>query len=115
MSQAPFKKNMGLIQAVSFHPSAPLFYCANQVPTHRGQVSCRSARRLRFNAYLHRHAWLQRHVRVYNLAEQVLVKKLASGCRWISSMDVHPQGEHLLLGSYDKKVVWFDVELSSKP
>lgn len=30
-SQTPFKRNVGLVQCVAFHPSKPLFYCANQV------------------------------------------------------------------------------------
>ena len=35
----------------------------------------------------------QRFVRVYHLQRQELVKKLMSGVKWISSMDVHPQGQ----------------------
>ena len=58
---------------------------------------------------------LQRNIRVYNLLSQSLDKKLVSGAKWISSMDVHPTGDHIILGSYDKKVVWFDLELSSQP
>ena len=30
-SQFPFKRNIGLVQCVAFHPTKPLFYCANQV------------------------------------------------------------------------------------
>lgn len=36
----------------------------------------------------------QTHVRVYHLLKQALVKKLLSGCKWISSMDVHHTGAH---------------------
>jgi len=35
--------------------------------------------------------------------------------RWISSLDIHPSGDHLIVGGYDRKVCWFDLELSSKP
>jgi len=28
---------------------------------------------------------------------------------------VHPLGENLILGSYDRKLTWFDLELSAKP
>lgn len=30
-------------------------------------------------------------------------------------MDVHPSGEHLIVGGYDKKVCWFDLEVENKP
>jgi ribosome biogenesis protein ERB1 len=85
-SQCPLASVKGQPQAVSFHPSKPLFYVANQ-----------------------------RTVRVYHLTQQVLVSKLESGAKWISSLAVHPTGDHVLLGSYDGRVVWFDTELSSKP
>lgn len=45
----------------------------------------------------------------------MLVKKLISGCKWISCMDVHPSGDHLIVGSYDRRVAWFDLDLSSTP
>ena len=35
--------------------------------------------------------------------------------RWISSIAIHPLGDNLLLGSYDKRVCWFDMDLSTKP
>ncbi len=54
-------------------------------------------------------------MRVYNLAKQELIKKLLSGVKWISDMVVHPSGDHVLLSSYDKRVVWFDMDLSAKP
>jgi ribosome biogenesis protein ERB1 len=49
------------------------------------------------------------------LAEQKLLKMLNPGIRWISSMDVHPSGDHLIVGGYDRKLCWFDLELSEKP
>ena len=52
---------------------------------------------------------------MYNLAEQTLLKTLTPGTRWISSMDVHPSGDHLIVGGYDRKLCWFDLELSDKP
>ncbi|PIL36796.1 hypothetical protein GSI_00486 [Ganoderma sinense ZZ0214-1] len=85
-SQAPFKKVKGAVQLVLFHPSKPHFFVATQ-----------------------------RYVRMYNLAEQTLLKTLTPGTRWISSMDVHPSGDHLIVGGYDKKLCWFDLELSDKP
>ncbi|KAI0049579.1 BOP1NT-domain-containing protein [Auriscalpium vulgare] len=85
-SQAPFRKVKGSVQLVLFHPSKPQFFVATQ-----------------------------RYVRLYNLAEQKLLKTLMPGIRWISSMDVHPSGDHLIVGGYDRKLCWFDLELSEKP
>jgi len=30
-------------------------------------------------------------------------------------MDIHPSGDHLIVGGYDRKLCWFDLELSDKP
>jgi len=85
-SQCPFKKAKGLVQCSCFHPTRPFFFVATQ-----------------------------RNIRVYNLQKQELVKKLMSGVKWISSIAVHPQGDNLIVGSYDKRLCWFDMDLSSKP
>lgn len=49
----------------------------------------------------------QRAVRMYDLAKQELVRKLLAGVQCISSMAVHPAGDNLLVGSYDRKCVWY--------
>ncbi|KAF9057381.1 NUC169 domain-containing protein [Panaeolus papilionaceus] len=85
-SQAPFKKIKGTVQNVLFHPTKPHLFVATQ-----------------------------QYVRIYNLSEQKLIKTLLPGIRWISSMDVHPSGDHLIVGGYDRKLCWFDLELSEKP
>ncbi|KAH9129931.1 hypothetical protein LEN26_008054 [Aphanomyces euteiches] len=85
-TQNPFSKKLGAIQTVSFHPSKPFFFLATQT-----------------------------HVRVYNLVQQAMVKKLSSGVKWISCMHVHPSGDHVLVGSYDRRLCWFDLDLSSTP
>lgn len=85
-SQLPFTRPKGLVQSVIFHPSKPYLFVATQ-----------------------------RHVRVYDLMEQTLVKKLVSNSQWIATMDVHPGGDNLLVGTYDRKVLWFDLDLSTKP
>jgi len=85
-SQCPFKKSKGQIQCVKFHPTRPFFFVATQ-----------------------------RYVRVYNLQKQELTKKLMSGVKWISCIDVHPKGDNLIIGSYDKRLCWFDMDLSTKP
>ncbi|KAK2466502.1 hypothetical protein APHAL10511_002144 [Amanita phalloides] len=85
-SQAPFKKVKGIIQLVLFHPLKPHLFVATQ-----------------------------QYIRSYNLAEQKLIKTYMPGIKWISSMDIHPSGDHLIVGGYDRKLCWFDLELSDKP
>eukprot|EP00741_Cyanophora_paradoxa_P025456 tig00000382_g24574.t1 len=58
---------------------------------------------------------LLQNVRVYNLAKQELTKKLQTGVKWVSSLDVHPTGDHVVVGSYDKRLCWFDLDLSTRP
>jgi len=85
-SGSPFSKSKGRVEALAFHPTKPHFFVATQ-----------------------------RHVRVYDLAKQELLKKLNPSVKWISSLQVHPGGDHLLIGSYDKKVVWFDLDMAATP
>ncbi|KAM1457179.1 hypothetical protein ACFX13_035242 [Malus domestica] len=44
-----------------------------------------------------------------------LVKKLETGLREVSSIAVHPSGDHIIVGSREGKLCWFDMDLSSKP
>uniref|UniRef100_A0A914XED7 Ribosome biogenesis protein BOP1 homolog n=1 Tax=Plectus sambesii TaxID=2011161 RepID=A0A914XED7_9BILA len=85
-SQAPFQKNKGSVQTVAFHQTRPLLFVATQ-----------------------------KHVRVYNLATLQLAKKLLSNIRWISSIAIHPKGDNLIIGGYDCRLTWFDLDLSTKP
>lgn len=85
-SQSPFRRSKGQVQRVLFHPLRPFFFVATQ-----------------------------RCVRVYNLLRQELAKKLLPNCKWVSSMAVHPAGDNLICGSYDSKLAWFDLDLSTKP
>ncbi|KAI8922042.1 NUC169 domain-containing protein, partial [Powellomyces hirtus] len=86
VSQNPFKTAKGLVQRVTFHPTKPFFFVATQ-----------------------------RYVRVYNLATQKLATKLQPSTKWISSLAIHPQGDNVIVGTYDKRLAWFDMDLSSKP
>lgn len=52
---------------------------------------------------------------MYNLAKQELIKKLQPGAKWISSIDIHPAGDNVIIGTYDKRIHWFDMDLSTKP
>jgi len=85
-SQVPFSKSKGQVQCVLFHPVRPSLFVATQ-----------------------------RHVRIYDLVKQELTKKLMSGAKWISSIAIHPSGDNILTGTFDKKVQWYDLDLSSMP
>lgn len=74
------------MESIQFHPSRPYLFVATQ-----------------------------QHVRIYHLIEQKLVKKLLTGSKWIASIDVHHSGDHVLIGTYDRRVIWFDLDLSSTP
>lgn len=47
--------------------------------------------------------------------QQTIIKKLISGSQWNSCLDIHPKGDNLIVGSFDKKFVWFDLDLESHP
>ena len=86
LTQLPFKRLKGLAQSASFHPSKPIFFIATQ-----------------------------RTIRSYDLSKQELLKTIQPGARWISSFDVHPGGDNLIVGSYDKRLLWHDLDLSVRP
>lgn len=86
LTQLPFRKLKGLAQSAQFHPSKPVFFVATQ-----------------------------RGIRSYDLQRQQLLKILQPGARWISSFDVHPGGDNIIVGSYDKRLLWHDLDLSTRP
>ena len=51
----------------------------------------------------------------YNLQAKSLVAKYKSECNWIHSIAVHPMGTNFVLGTLDNKIIWFDMELGTKP
>jgi ribosome biogenesis protein ERB1 len=85
-SQNPFLKIKGKVQKVSFHPAKPFFFIATE-----------------------------QSIRVYNLLKHHLIQKLQTNFQAISSIDIHPQGDHLIVGSHDNRVAWFDMDISTKP
>jgi ribosome biogenesis protein ERB1 len=85
-SQQPFSKSKGEAQLACFHPTKPFLFVAST-----------------------------QHIRVYHLVKQTMVKRLLSGCRHISSIDIHSSGDHLIVGSLDRKMIWFDLDLSHTP
>ncbi|KAK0655680.1 NUC169 domain-containing protein [Cercophora newfieldiana] len=86
LTQIPFRKLSGLAQTAAFHPSRPLFFVATQ-----------------------------RTIRCYDLQKLELVKVVQPGAKWISSFDIHPGGDNLIVGSYDKRLLWHDLDLSNRP
>ncbi|KAF2264515.1 ribosome biogenesis protein ERB1 [Lojkania enalia] len=86
LTQLPFRRLKGLAQSAQFHPSKPIFFVATK-----------------------------NSIRSYDLAKQELVKILQPGAKWISSFDVHPGGDNLIVGTYDKRLLWHDLDLSTKP
>ena len=94
-TQYPFTKRPrggGPPQTAHFHPTKSILYVANQ-----------------------------RVVRAYDLSKQELMKIIQPGARWISSFDVHPTSsatagsDNLLVASYDRRLLWMDLELSPRP
>ncbi|KAF2842477.1 ribosome biogenesis protein erb1 [Patellaria atrata CBS 101060] len=86
LTQLPFRRLKGLAQTAQFHPSKPIFFVATQ-----------------------------HTIRSYDLSRQELIKILQPGARWISSFDVHPGGDNLIVGSYDRRLLWHDLDLSTRP
>ncbi|RMJ28042.1 hypothetical protein PHISP_01070 [Aspergillus sp. HF37] len=94
-TQFPFRRRIkggGPPQTAHFHPSKPILFVANQ-----------------------------RTIRAYDLSRQLLVRIIQPGARWISSFDIHPTssassgGDNLIVGSYDRRLLWHDLELSQRP
>ncbi|OCK76278.1 BOP1NT-domain-containing protein [Lepidopterella palustris CBS 459.81] len=86
LTQLPFRRLKGIAQSAQFHPSKPIFFVATR-----------------------------NSIRSYDLAKQELLKVLQPGAKWISSFDVHPGGDNLIVGTYDKRLLWHDLDLSTKP
>lgn len=85
-SQLPFHRSKGIVQRVEFHPFRPVLFVATQ-----------------------------RYIRLYDLAKSELLKTLKTGARWISSFDVHNGGDNVIIGAYDKRLLWHDLETGEHP
>ncbi|KAH7114455.1 ribosome biogenesis protein ERB1 [Dendryphion nanum] len=86
LTQLPFRRLKGLAQSAQFHPSKPIFFVATR-----------------------------NTIRSYDLVKQELVKIIQPGAKWISSFDVHPGGDNIIVSTYDKRLLWHDLDLSNKP
>ncbi|KAK4525004.1 hypothetical protein GAYE_SCF07G2908 [Galdieria yellowstonensis] len=85
-SQSPFSKSAKGVLTAEFHPFKSLFFIATK-----------------------------HHIRIYDLAQAKLVNKLVPGVSEISAMSVHPSGNHVLVGSVEGHLIWFDLDLSCRP
>ena len=52
---------------------------------------------------------------MYDLQQQKMEKELMPGARWISDISLHPLGSNLLVASYDKRLLWHDLDLGTTP
>jgi ribosome biogenesis protein ERB1 len=76
-SQNPFRKNKGRVTCCAFHPTQPQLLVASET-----------------------------NVRVYNLLKQALTKTLLAGSGVIATMHIHPSGDHVLVGTEDRRCLW---------
>lgn len=81
----PFKPH-GIPVSTAFHPSLSVFFISTK-----------------------------KNVRAYDLVKQRLIKKLESRFHEVSSIAVHSSGDHVIVGSKEGKLGWFDMDLSSYP
>ena len=86
LTQHPLRSLKGLPQHAAFHPSKSVLFVATQ-----------------------------RSIRSYDLSRQELLKTLQPGARWISHFSVHPLGDNMVVSSYDKRLLWMDLDLSNTP
>lgn len=84
--RTPITSAKSFIQAIQFHPTQPQFFVA----THH-------------------------HIFVYDLKERMKLAQLRPNVQWISSIDVHREGDNVIAGSFDGRAFWFDKELQSTP
>lgn len=85
-SQTPLRRGTSGLTTIAFHPTRPLLLVGTQ-----------------------------HQVRLYHLGRGVLVKRLQPGVKHIACLAVHPSGDHVLVGAYDRRTVWIDLDLSARP
>ena len=84
--KTPIAASNAFIQRIAFHPTKHHFFCATQ-----------------------------HNILVFDLKEKKKLLRLRPLVQWISSIDVHPRGDHVIAGSYDGRSFWFDTELKTDP
>ena len=85
-STGMFRRIKGQVQRVLFHPTKPIFFVATKTD-----------------------------VRVFHLVRKVQLKRLLSNVQYMSSLAIHPQGNHLVCGSFDGRCVRRKKPYSTTP
>ncbi|KAL9055313.1 MAG: hypothetical protein Q9162_003620 [Coniocarpon cinnabarinum] len=86
LTQHPLRALKGPPQYAAFHPTKPVLFVATQ-----------------------------RTIRSYDLQKQELLKTLQPGAKWISSFSIHTGGDNLVVSSYDRRLLWMDLDLGATP
>ncbi|KAI9845343.1 MAG: Ribosome biogenesis protein erb1 [Sclerophora amabilis] len=87
LTQLPFRRlRGGSAQCAHFHPSRPILFVATE-----------------------------HSIRSYDLVAQELLKILQPGAKLISNFDIHSGGDNLIVSSNDRRLLWHDLELSTRP
>lgn len=84
--RTPITSARSYIQSIRFHPNKPQLFVATQ-----------------------------HHIIIFDLIERKKLMPLRPQVQWISSIDVHPRGDHVIAGSFDGRGFWFDTELQVTP
>lgn len=84
--RTPITSAKSYIQCVQFHPTKPRFFVATQ-----------------------------HHIIAFDLVERHKLFQLKPFVQWVSSIAIHPSGDHVLAGSFDGRGLWFDTELQVEP
>lgn len=133
-SQSPFRKSKGQVQCVLFHPTRPFFLVATQrfvrvynllkqELTKKLTANCKWVSSLAIHprgTYAAGQALLS-HPGERRLAGRRNVK-LPGGVHGRGAVGLAapanvllPAGDNVICGSYDSKLTWFDMDLSTKP
>lgn len=79
ISHRPFTKSKSNVQKVMFHGLKPWMFIVTQS-----------------------------NIWIFDLAKQAMIKKLVSGAKWYSSIDLHKEGDNIICGTYDRRLIWYD-------
>jgi len=85
-TQSPWAKPLGLVKAVLFHPREAFLFVMTP-----------------------------RSIRCWSLASMALVKRMLSPAKDFCALAVHPSGAHVLAGSSDLKVCWYELDAGAQP
>lgn len=124
-SQNPFRKSKGLVQCVLFHPIRPYFFVATQRYVRvYNLLKQELTKKLMANCkWVSSMAIHPGGTGEWGGMEQPQADRGAgqgSGCWWGSLVTptmspLSLTGDNIICGSYDSKLAWFDLDLSTRP